>query len=163
MLNYNIRACTQEDIGTLVEIIRKSFRPVAGRFGLTPENAPRHPSNCTDHWIKFDMDRGVVYFVAEDENQVGGCVAVEKSFSRTCFIERLGVLPEQRGKGLGKALINHALSKARELGAENVSIGIISQDTEMKDWYKKIGFVEKETKEFLHLPFQVTFMSYKLK
>jgi hypothetical protein len=32
----------------------------------------------------------------------------------------------------------------------------------MKDWYKRLGFVEGESKEFSHLPFRVTFMSYDL-
>jgi hypothetical protein len=48
------------------------------------------------------------------------------------------------------------------LGAKQIGIGIISDDTELKLWYQRIGFVEKETKEFAHLPFLVTFMSYEL-
>jgi len=32
----------------------------------------------------------------------------------------------------------------------------------LKHWYKKLGFVEDETKIFLNLPFPVTFMSYDL-
>ena len=52
--------------------------------------------------------------------------------------------------------------QARNLGAKEISIGIISEQAELKLWYQKIGFVEGETKEFAHLPFLVTFMTYKL-
>jgi hypothetical protein len=52
------------------------------------------------------------------------------------------------------------LAEAKRSGARHVSIGIIAQQTELKNWYQKIGFVEAETKEFAHLPFRVTFMSY---
>jgi hypothetical protein len=46
MPNFKIRTCTQEDIGMLTETIRKAFRDVAERFGLTPDNTPHHPSTA---------------------------------------------------------------------------------------------------------------------
>lgn len=162
MLNSKILACTQKDSKVLVETIRKSFRNVAQRFGLTHENSPLHPSNCTENWIQADMNRGVTYFVMEDRNQITGCVACEMAGPDICYLERLAVLPEHRQKGLGRALVNHVLSKAKELGASCVSIGIIAEHTELKEWYRKIGFIEKESRKFLNLPFNVTFMSYKL-
>ncbi|MCE5212675.1 MAG: GNAT family N-acetyltransferase [Deltaproteobacteria bacterium] len=162
MPKFKIRTCTQEDIEFLVETLRKSFRDVADRFGLTPENAPRHPSNCTADWIKTDMERGAIYFALENEKGIAGCVACEQAHPRTCYLERLAVLPDQRKQGCGKALVDRALSKAEELGADFVNIGIIAKHTELKDWYAKLGFVEGESKEFPHLPFRVTFMSYKL-
>jgi GNAT superfamily N-acetyltransferase len=162
MLNSNILACTQKDIEILVETIRKSFRSVAEHFGLTQENAPLHPSNCTENWIKADMNRGVTYFVMENENQIAGCVACEVASPDVLYLERLAVLPEHRQRGLGKALVNHVLSKARELGVSCVNIGIIAEHTELKNWYRKIGFIEEENKKFLNLPFNITFMSYKL-
>jgi GNAT superfamily N-acetyltransferase len=162
MLSPKIRVCAQKDIEVLTEIIQRSFQDVALRFGLTQENAPRHPSNCTDDWIKKDMWRGVTYFVIENENIVVGCVALEQANPEVCYLERLAVLPDQRRHGFGKILVTHVLSKAKTLGAHRVSIGIIAEQTELKNWYKEIGFVEGETKEFSHLPFHATFMSYEL-
>ncbi len=161
MLNSSILACTQKDIEILVHTIRKSFRNVAERFGLTLENAPLHPSNCNEYWIQADMNRGVTYFVMENENQIAGCVACEMTSPDVCYLERLAVLPDHRQRGYGKALVHHVLSKARELGASCVNIGIIAEHTELKNWYRKIGFVEEESKKFLNLPFSITFMSYK--
>jgi len=51
-------------------------KDVAERFNLTRDNAPRHPSNCTAEWVQEDMERGVSYFIIEDENHVAGCVAL---------------------------------------------------------------------------------------
>ena len=161
MLNPKIRVCTQKDIEVLVETIRRSFQNVAERFDLTPENAPRHPSNCTANWIQKDMERGVTYFVIENENIVIGCVALEKANSDICYLERLAVLPDQRRRGFGNALVTHVLSEAKNLGAKRVNIGIIAEQNELKKWYKEIGFVEQESKEFPRLPFNVTFMSYR--
>ena len=162
MLSPKIRACTQKDIEVLVETIRRSFQDVAKRFDLTRENAPRHPSNCTNDWIQKDMERGIMYFVIENENLVLGCVAFELANSNICYLERLAVLPDQRRRGFGKTLVTHVLSEGKLLGVHRVSIGIIDQQTELKNWYRGIGFVEQESKEFSHLPFRVTFMSYEV-
>jgi N-acetylglutamate synthase-like GNAT family acetyltransferase len=162
MMNQKIRNCTQDDIGVLVETIRKSFRDVAKRFGLTPENAPRHPSNCQEEWIKKDIDRGAMYFIMENEGLVSGCIAIEKANLEVCYLERLAVLPDHRQQRLGKALVEHVLSQAKLLNVQNVNIGIIAKHTELKNWYRKIGFAEGESKEFPHLPFRVTFMSFQV-
>jgi diamine N-acetyltransferase len=161
-MSSKIRTCTQEDIGVLAETIRMSFQDVAEHFGLTQENAPRHPSNCTQDWIQKDLERGVTYFILENENFVAGCVALEQANSEVCYLERLAVLPNQRLRGFGKALVAHGLSKAKCLGVHRVNIGIIAEHTELKNWYKGIGFVEGESKDFSHLPFRVTFMSYEV-
>ena len=162
MLNPKIRTCAQKDIGVLAETIRRSFQDVALRFKLNQENAPRHPSNCTEDWIKKDRERGVTYFVIENENIIAGCVALEKANPDVCYLERLAVLPDQRRRGFGKALVTQVLSQAKSLGAKSVNIGIIAEQTELKNWYKGIGFAETESKEFPHLPFRVTFMSCKV-
>jgi N-acetylglutamate synthase-like GNAT family acetyltransferase len=159
-MSLKIRICTKKDAQVLVEITRKSFQDVADRFGLTPENAPRHPSNCTVDWIRNDMEDGVIYYAIENLNHIVGCVALEKANSELCYLERLAVLPNQRRRGFGKALVQHALSEAELLGVNYVSIGIIAEQTELKNWYTGLGFVEGESKEFAHLPFRVTFMSY---
>jgi ribosomal protein S18 acetylase RimI-like enzyme len=158
----NIRAAGLADILVLSDLIRVSFRDVAERFALTVENCPKHPSNCTDEWIEKDFARGVAYYILEHNGAPVGCIALEKANPDLCFLERLGVLPQSRRKGFGKALIDHVFTKARVLGAKQISIGIISDDTELKLWYQRIGFVEKETEEYAHLPFLVTFMSYEL-
>ena len=162
MLNSKIFSCTQKDIEILVETIRKSFLNVAEHFDFTQENAPLHPSNCTEYWIKADMNRGVTYFVMENENKIAGCVACEMTSPDVIYLEILAVLPEHRQRGLCKALVNHVLSKAKELVVNCVNIGIIAEHTELKNWYRKIGFVEEEDKKFLNLPFNITFMSYRL-
>ena len=159
-MNSKIRICTKEDARVLAETIQRSFQDVAKRFGLTPENTPRHPSNCTVDWIRKEMEEGVTYFAIENKNHIVGCVVLEQANSEVCYLERLAVLPDHRKRGFGKALVEYALSEAELLGVNYVSIGIIAEQTELKHWYKKLGFVEGESKEFPHLPFRVTFMSY---
>jgi ribosomal protein S18 acetylase RimI-like enzyme len=153
-----IRTCTREDIDILVETIRGAFRDVAERFGLTEENCPRHASHCTADWIEKDMDRGVTYYVLESEGRVAGSVALERVRPGLCNLERLAVLPDQRMRGFGKALVSHVLREAEKLGCGEVRIGVIADQAELKEWYRRLGFVETETRDFAHLPFRVTFL-----
>ena len=89
-------------------LIRASFADVAGRFDLTPENAPTHPSNCTPEWILTAMGKGVAFLLLESPQGAVGCVAVERADREVCYLERLAVLPEYRRKGHGRELVGHA-------------------------------------------------------
>jgi len=157
-----IRDAGPQDTETVVSIIRRSFRDVAVRFSLTQDNCPKHPSNCTTAWVESDQERGVQYFIMLDDNEPIGCVGLEKAGSELCYLERLAVLPKWRRNGFGRRLAGHALSQAKAGGAYRVSIGIIAEQTELRDWYARLEFAANATKSFPHLPFQVTFMELRI-
>lgn len=48
------------------------------------------------------------------------------------------------------------------LGANKIKIGIVEENTILKEWYEKIGFVHTGTKKFEHLPFNVGFMEIEI-
>ena len=41
-----IREARRSEAGLLADIISRANQDVAQRLGLTPENCPKHPSNC---------------------------------------------------------------------------------------------------------------------
>jgi hypothetical protein len=57
--DVHIREANSADVSLLCGLIRASFRDVAERFNLTPENCPKPPSNCTEEWLENDFVRGV--------------------------------------------------------------------------------------------------------
>ena len=155
-----IREGTEADIDVLVDMIQNAFQDVAERFGLTLQNSPTHPSNCRAEWLLRDMNRGVIFYVLENEGQPTGCVALEKINDEICYLERLAVLPGQRRQGFGEALVKQVLSNARLLDVHRVEIGIIRDHQELRNWYEKLGFEEVESKQFTRLVFRGTFMAY---
>ena len=159
-MGLQIRVGTKADIDVLVEIIQDSFLNVAERFGLTPQNSPTHPSNCRPEWLLREMNRGITFYMLENEEQPVGCVALEKISDEVCYLERLAVLPQERRKGFGEALVKHVLSEARLLDVYRVGIGIIADHKELQDWYEKLGFEEVESKRFPQLIFRVTLMVF---
>lgn len=157
-----IREATIRDSAVLSNIISASFRDVAQRFSLTRDNCPKHPSNCTASWIEADIERGVQFFIFNHGGNSIGCVGIESPNIDVCYLERLSVLPGMRGNHFGVSLVRHALDYAASKGACKVGIGIISEQTELKNWYMHLGFIETGTKRFPHLPFQVCFMEIEV-
>ena len=149
-----IRDAKQADKDILVTLIRDSFRDVAGKFALPAFNAKER--------VESDFEKGLKYYILEVNDRTCGCVALEKAGPDLCYLGRLAVLPEYRNKGFGQALVNHLFEQARKFGIRRVEIGIISKHRKLKNWYKKLGFVQKGTKKFDHLPFNVAFMYREL-
>ncbi len=153
-----ITEVTVDDAELLASLIRDSFATVAERLGLTPENARRHPSNCTPDWIRSAFAKGIRYFVLTAAGEPAGCVALEKANEDVCYLERLAVLPTQRRKGFGEALVNHAVNEARELGASQVELGMVAAQIELREWYEKLGFSITTIARFEDTSFDVGFM-----
>ena len=162
MNNFSIREANSEEAEFLAELIRDAFRDVADRFGLTPEITPTHPSNCTADWIVTAFEKGIRYFILEQDDRTCGCAAIEQANKDACYLERLAVPPAFRNRGFGTALTRHVMAEAQTLGAKQLEIAIIAGQTELKNWYIKLGFMEIRTARFDHLPFEVLFLKYNL-
>ena len=148
------------EVGRAVDVIRRAFKPVAHRYNLTRENCPTHPSFIELGRLLKTMEVGGRLFSCFERNtQIGFC-ALEKSRDDAgiYYLERLCVLPEYCGRGIGSTLIDYCCEQARLLGAGKISIGIIDAHKELKAWYLRRGFRQTGTRSFKHLPFTVRFM-----
>lgn len=153
-----IRDANKTDKDILVTLIRDSFRDVAEKFALTTESCPKFPAFNAKERVEGDFEKGLKYYILEEDGRVCGCVALEIAGPDLCYLERLAVLPEHRNRGFGRALVNHLFEKAEKTGIRRIEIGTISKHRKLKNWYKKFGFIQKGTKKFDHLPFMVAFM-----
>lgn len=61
------------------------------------------------------------------------------------YINYMGVLPQERKKGLGAAMVQHVIGKAEEA---NLPIYIIVSDETAVPFFQKLGFQVKETAHF---------------
>jgi ribosomal protein S18 acetylase RimI-like enzyme len=60
------------------------------------------------------------------------------------YIEELYVVPERRGRGLGRALLQAAMDLARERGAEHIELTTGEADTAARGLYESAGFTNRE-------------------
>jgi len=157
-----IRKANKADKNVLVELIRDSFYDVAEKFYLTAESCPKFPAFNAKERVAGDFEKGLKFYILEEDGRACGCVALEKAGPDLCYLGRLAVLPEHRNKGFGQALVNHLFEQAGKIGIRRVEIGIISKHRKLKNWYRKFGFIQKGTKKFDYLPFTVAFMYREL-
>ena len=59
-------------------------------------------------------------------------------------LEELYVVPELRGRGLGRALLEAAMETAREQGATRIDLGTSEDDTAARALYESAGFTNEE-------------------
>ena len=157
-----VREGTQEESGLIAMLIRDSNRDLAKRFMLNAENCPKHPSFCTLEWVAADFERGERYFICEKAHAPIGCVAIENPAEGIAYMNRLAVLPDERRSGAGETLVRYVIEHSRLCGIKTISIGIVAAHEELRNWYIRLGFTEKDTKRFPHLPFEVMYMCYEI-
>lgn len=154
---------TEAELIDCVQLIRAAYGTVANEFNLTEANAPTNPAFITIDRLKEYLKKKVKLFGLFANNVLVGCVAVESSNDKNIYyIERLAVNPNHRHHKYGDRLLNHAFDYIKENTGTIASIGLMDNNTKLKEWYKSKGFIETGKKDFPHLPFSVCFMSKTL-
>jgi len=157
-----IREAESDDAAILATLVSEANKEVALRFGLNVENCPKHPSFCTEAWVKADLARGERYFILEENLRAIACVAYERPSASLAYLNRLSVLPAHRDRGMGSRLVEFIIELARSEKVDQVSIGVIGEHADLQRWYRKRGFERGEVKRFPHLPFSVQYMAYAI-
>ena len=60
------------------------------------------------------------------------------------YLEELYVVPDLRGNGLGRALLEAAMETARGEGAEQMELGTSEDDVAARKLYESAGFINRE-------------------
>jgi ribosomal protein S18 acetylase RimI-like enzyme len=60
------------------------------------------------------------------------------------YLEELYVVPELRGNGLGRALLEAAMETARSEGADYMELGTSETDEAARHLYESFGFTNRE-------------------
>ena len=157
-----IRPVSRAELPGSLPVIRSSFNTVALEMNLTPGNCPGHTAFTTMEKLLELFGKAACFGLYIDGTQIGFVAAEKVGNGEIYYLDKLAVLPVQRHKGYGAQLVKCVLDYAGSQGAKIVSLGMIDSLTVLKEWYKSLGFIEKGTKKFEHLPFLVCFMDLDL-
>jgi ribosomal protein S18 acetylase RimI-like enzyme len=61
-----------------------------------------------------------------------------------CYLAELYVVPDSRGRGLGRRLMEAAIEFARSRGADYMDLGTSETDVAARALYESLGFVNRE-------------------
>ena len=132
-----MRLANNKDCDNIADLVYGILR----EYDLKPDPA------STDADIKdiesFYFEQGGTFFVLEGEDgSIIGAYGLCPIDEQTCELRKMYLHKAYRGKGLGKFLLEDALSKAGKLGFGKVTLETASVLKEAISLYKSYGFVE---------------------
>jgi ribosomal protein S18 acetylase RimI-like enzyme len=130
------------------------IRPLAGRAEVeayvslhqTAFDTRNMSVEWRSHVLAHSAYQPLLDLVAENNEGklVAFCVgwAVDVKGVKTGQIEPLGVLPEEQGKGIGRAILLSALHRMQTLGCETARVDAQSMNAASNRLYESVGFTE---------------------
>jgi len=133
-----IRTIEPGDNPFLSSIVKETL----AEFGANhPDTVYYDPT--TDTLFEVFKKEGSIYFVALLDGRIiggGGIYPTDGLPDDTCELVKMYLLPEARGKGLGKTLIQKCLAFAAEHGYKKVYLETMPELKQALNVYAKFGF-----------------------
>jgi len=151
-----IKPVNKTDLPECLDVIRRSYETVAVEFGLTEENCPdRGRASLPLDKLMLSYEEGEEMYAYYVNGHIVGLLCVHFHHEGFCKLNDIVVLPEFRHNGYGKELLDFCKAKARENGAVKIRLGMIDDNTVLKKWYLKNGFINVGFKKYENAPFTV--------
>ena len=132
--------------------------PVALRLitALNAELAAEYNDPRANH---FSLDAGEVapgrgaFLVAWSDDEAAGCGAIRRLDDDSAEIKRMYVAAEQRGRGVGRCILDALEGEARRLGVRRIVLETGNRQTRALALYRARGFAEIPAYgEYVHSP-----------
>ncbi|MBA2545965.1 MAG: GNAT family N-acetyltransferase [Solirubrobacterales bacterium] len=138
----NVRRGTAEEAKALARLLR--------RFNDEyEEETPDHEILVERIQALIASGEGVFFLTGDGDDDPVGFAYLQFNpslYSRTrdAYLGELYVVPERRGEGMGRAMLDAVLEEARAQGAVHISLGTSIDDTEARGLYESTGFTNLE-------------------
>ena len=151
------------DFPRAVWVIRAGFATVAEEFGLTEQNCPRYTAFATTaERLRYHSRQGWQLCGLYEGEQLVGYASLSEEAGGAYELHNLAVLPACRHRGYGKQLLDYCKEKVREAGGAKITIGIIEENTVLKNWYAANGFIHTGAQRLEQFPFTAGYMEFIL-
>ena len=136
--NIVIREITSADDKQIAEVIRA----VLIEFGV-PKVGTAYADKALDVMTETYNKPKSAYFVVENNGRIiggGGIAQLDNYDGNVCELQKMYFLPEARGLGLGKQMIDKCLEKAKSIGFEQCYLETLPYMEDARKLYAKVGF-----------------------
>ena len=133
-----IRNLRKEDNPQLAKIVKDTLF----EFGANHPNTVYYDPT-TDTLFEVFQTPGSRYFLAEIDGEMvggGGIYPTDGLPADTCELVKMYLLPQARGHGLGRALIEKCIEAATELGYNKIYLETMPELQQALKVYEKFGF-----------------------
>lgn len=138
----NLRPATTADTAGIRRVVFETLV----EYGLRsdPEGLDADLDDVEETYIN---PGGMFEVLETSDGRILGTVALYPKSSAICALRKMYLLREARGFGMGKAMLDRALQRARELGFRRVELETAAPLVEAIALYKKYGFrpIDSET------------------
>ena len=147
----------------LTETEQDVRRALALGAGVLVEAQSSPASDSAESWMLVggvrlrcpEAPRGLVIaeaLAAKRQGEAGASLSFERMF----------VLPDFQGRGIGAALVEHLVEISESLGCEQLKISVRSQQPDNRPYYRRLGFRVTHYSERYEVPDMVTYMERPL-
>jgi putative acetyltransferase len=133
-----IRNIQPSDNPFLSKIVKETLK----EFGANHPGTVYYDAT-TDALYELFQTKGAAYFVAELNDEIvggGGIYPTDGLPDYTCELVKMYLLPQARGTGLGRTLIERSLAFAKETGYKQVYLESMPELKQALKVYAKFGF-----------------------
>jgi len=134
----NIRKIRPADNAAVRDIIQQT---------ILEHNAPKEGTAYSDAatqamYEEYQKPRAVYYVVEVDGKICGGAgiASLANNYDNVCELQKMYFLPEVRGKGYGKELMNKCLEVAKKFKFDKVYLETMNNMYDAQGLYKRVGF-----------------------
>jgi ribosomal protein S18 acetylase RimI-like enzyme len=134
---FSLRPAAAADVPRLTELVHAAYSHYVPRLGEPPRP-------MTDDYDEVVRTHPV--FVAERDGTIVGLLVLEVG-DDGFFVDNVAVDPSHQGSGVGKALLEHAESAARNAGYDSIALYTHERMVENLALYSRIGYVEYDRRQ----------------
>lgn len=143
-----IKPIAQSDLPDCLSLLAAGYEESAIRFGMTEANCPyRGRTRLPFSELEKEFLGGYQMYGYYCKDRLVGFLSLREE-DDALNIHDLVILPEYRRHGFGSELIRFAKQKAGEHKHKKITLGMIDDNHELKQWYEKHGFQTVERKQF---------------
>jgi len=133
---YEIRDYSPGDEKSVFGIVKE----VLAGYGLST-NPEKTDADLRDIQLSY-LSNGGAFRILECEGRIVGSCGLYPTTRQSCELRKMYLLPELKGRGLGKMMMDDAFAVAKDLGFVEMTLETNSCLKEALELYRKNGFRE---------------------
>jgi len=134
-----IREAQNKDLASINEVIGKVLDELGMK--LDPDGID---ADLADIDSNYQRQGGLFVVVEDEQGQIAGSAGLMRVDARQCELRKMYFLPEIRGQGAGKSLLDFMVKSAGKLGFEEIHLETNKSFHTAIALYRMVGFEPKE-------------------